>query len=207
MVTKLELYNMALGHLGPVRLANLTENRPDRREIDAVYDGALLAMLEEGLWYFALRSIQLDPDTDVTARFGLPYTYSLPADYVRLRSICLDEAQSVEDRSYKREGQFIFSAAARLYLTYVSDDTDYGLNLGAFTQLYADAVGAELAYRSGLPITKERGTKNDLLIIKKRMLTEAKRKEAVDERVKTKPVSSWVASRHRSDNSQRREST
>lgn len=207
MVTKLNLYNMALGHLGPVRLASTAENRPDRKELDAVYDGVLQGMLEHGLWYFALRSQQWDPDTDVDARFGLPYTYSLPTDYVRLRMISTDEGQSNEDRTFKREGSYIFSAYPLLYVTYVSNHTDYGLNLGAFTQLYAEAVAAELAYQSGLPITKDRGTKNDLFVIKQRMLKEAKRIEAVDERVKEKPLSSWALARMGPNRSQRRQST
>mgnify|MGYP000697559923 FL=1 len=170
MVTKLELYNMALGHLGPVRFSSVVENRPDRYELDAVYDRVLTVMLERGIWFFALRSSLVEPDTDVEPRFGLPYTYSFPTDYVRLRAITTDEAQEHEDTSYKREGRYFFSQHSQLYLTYVSNDTNYGLNLGAFPALYAEAVGAELAYASGLPITKDRGTKNDLLIIKKRAL-------------------------------------
>lgn len=210
MVTKLELYNGALGHLGSVRLgaSGLNENRPDRRELDAVYDRTLQYMLEQGVWFFALRSQLWEPDTDVDARFGLPYTYTLPDDFVRIRSIATDEAQTFEDRTYKREGRAIFSAQSQLYLTYVSNDPDYGLNLGAFTEMYATAVEAELAYRSGLPITKDKSTKNDLMVIKQRLLTAAKRKEAVDERVKEKPTSSWVNSRFNgSPRDQRRAST
>lgn len=207
MTTKLDLYNGALGHLGPVRFSVVTENRPDRYELDAVYSVTLQSMLERGLWFFALRSIEWNPDTDVTARFGLPYTYSLPTDYVRIRLIATDEAQRHEDRTYKREGNFIFSSYPVLYLTYVSNDPSYGLNLGAFTQLYADAVAVELAYRSGLPITQSKGTKNDLLVIKKRMLVEAQRKEAVDERVKGKPTSSWVNSRRSGGTQQHRAPT
>lgn len=208
MTTKLDLYNLALGHLGPVRLASAVENRPDRFEIDAVYDQTLAVMLERGIWFFALRSSLVEPDTDVEPRFGLPYTYSFPADYVRLRMITTDESQAHEDTTYKREGRYFFSQHSELYLTYVSNDTNYGLNLGAFPELYAEAVAAELAYKSGLPITKDRGTKNDLLVIKKRALIEARRVDAVDERVKAKPGSSWVANRRgASAGAQRREST
>lgn len=195
MVTKLALYNQALEHLGPVRLASPTENRPDRFALDEAYEGAVAHVLEEGLWFFALRSSMLEPDTDVEARFGLPYTYSFPEDYVRLRAICTDEAQTNEDRSYKREGPYVFSAYNVLYVTYVSNDDLYGWNMGRWPQLFVEAVAAELAYRSGLPITKDRGTKNDLVIIKDRALDKARRKDAVDERVKSKPLSSWANAR------------
>lgn len=205
MVTKLQLYNFALGHLGPVRLSTLAENRSDRKELDAVYDGVMQGMLERGLWYFALRTVHLDPDTDVETLFGLPYAYSLPSDFVRIRLISPDERQETEDRTYRREGQYIYSDYAELYLSYVSNGVNFGQNIGGFTQLYAEAFGAELAYQSGLPITKDSAKKNDLLVIKERMLIKAKRTEAVDERVKMKPLSSWVMTRFNDKNrSQRR---
>lgn len=195
MVTKLELYNKALSHLGPTRLLTDTENRPDRHELDSAYQGVLASMLERGLWYFALRSSMLLPDTDVEPRFGRPHAYRLPDDYVRLRLICVDERMEIEDLSYRRERDVLYSDAARLFVSYVSDDANYGRNLGAWTELFCEAFAAELAYQSGLPITKDRGTKNDLLIIKKQTLFDAKRLEAVDERVKFKPLGSWVKSR------------
>lgn len=195
MTTRLELYNNALGHLGPTRLANLTENRPDRFELDAAYPRVERSMLARGLWYHSLRTVEWTPDTDIEPNFGLPYVYNEPEDFVRLRLISPVEDQSVEDLSFRHEGGYFFSVHPVLYVTYVSDDESYGLNLGAYPELYSEAFGAELAYVSGLPITKDKGTKNDLLVIKKRLLNEAKRVNAVDERVKGKPVSSWVRNR------------
>lgn len=209
MTSRLELYNKALGHLGPVRLNTVTENRPDRYELDAVYDATRNFILESGLWFFALRTVQLEPDTDVEPGFGLPYVYTLPSDFVRLRLLSPDEHQTQEDRSFRREGAYLRSEYSRLYATFVSNDPAFGMNLGAWPEAVADAAGAELAYRSGLPITKDRGTKNDLLLIKKRVLVEAKRLNAVDERVKEKPLSSWARNRlvGSRSNDQRREST
>lgn len=195
MVGKLQMYNMVLGHLGPTRFSTLNDNRPDRREIDAVWDQSVQAMLERGCWFFALRTQLITPDNDVATRFGFTYAYRLPNDYVRLRLISLDEAQRIEDPDYRREGAYVFSNQAQLYVTFVSNDVNYGLNLGRWTQMFADATACEMAFNCGLPIMKDRGTKNDLFVIKKRMLDEAKRLDAVDERVKGKPTSSWVNSR------------
>jgi hypothetical protein len=198
MVTKLELYNAALAFLGPTRLnpsTGLTENRPDRYELDAVYAASLQWFVEQANWFFGLRSQLWEPDTDVDQRFGLPYTYSLPEDFVRIRAISSDEAQRSEDRTYRREGNYIFSSYSRLYLTYESNDASYGFNIGAYPQTCADVVACDLAWRSALPVTKDKGSKNDLLIERTRLLAIAKRKDAVDERVKGKPTSSWVNSR------------
>jgi hypothetical protein len=100
MVSKLTLYNMALGHLGPERLAALTEERPDRYELDAVYDGVKQHMLEAGIWKFALRTIQWDADTDMEPLFGLPYAFSMPDDFVRFHLLSPDERQDHEDESF-----------------------------------------------------------------------------------------------------------
>lgn len=195
MVTKLELYNAALGYLGPVRLANLNENRPDRRELDAVYDGALQTILEQGLWFFALRTVRLTPDADVEPMFGRSYVFSVPTDFVRLRLISTDERQEVEDTTFRREGNYWHSDHSILYVTYVSNHTSYGLDLGKWPEAVADAAAAEMAEKSTLPISKDKGTKNDLAFIKKRALVDAKRLNAVDERVKGKPLSSWASNR------------
>jgi hypothetical protein len=195
MVAKLELYNMVLGHLGPSRLTGLNDNRPDRREIDAVWDGVIGGMLERGLWFFALRTQMITPDTDVEPQFGFTYAYRMPDDYRRLRLISIDEAQRLEDPDYRREGAYIFSNQATLYVTFCSDNVNYGFNLGRWTRLFSEATAAEMAFQCGLPIMKDRGTKNDLFVLKKRMLDDALRLDAVDERVKGKPTSSWVNSR------------
>lgn len=210
MVTKLALMNKALEHLGPVRLTSLTENRPDRRELDAVYDASLQAVLEQGLWFFALRTVELTPDDDVEPLFGLQYAYRKPSDFVRLRLFCPDENQTADDLTRKTEGNYWYSAHSKAYVTYVSNGANYGLNLGAWPELVADVGGCEMAYRSSLPVTKDRGTKNDLLLIKRRFLIDAKRFNAVDERVMGKPLSSWAANRlafARNSRDQRREST
>lgn len=208
MADRLEIYNEALGHLGPTRLTSLVENRPDRHELDAAYEKAIDTVLESGLWYFALRTQHWTPDEDVEPVFGLRYAYAIPSDYVRLRKISPDEQQIEEDRTFKREGNFIRSAYSELYVTFVSDDEEFGYDLGKWPTAFASAVAVQLAYKSGLPITKDRGTKNDLLILSRRQMIEAKRLNAVDEAVQTKPNSSWVTSRlARTSISQRRQSS
>lgn len=197
MVTKLELMNKALGHLGTLRLTTLTENRPERRELDATYAGVKQAMLERGIWYFALRTIRIEADPDFDPDFGQRRVFTMPADLVRLRAISSDENLIEEDKSYRREGRRIISDYDTLYLSYVSNDDSYGGDLGKYTELYAEAFGAEWALKSALPISKDRNDRNDLIRISKMMLLEAKRVEAVDERTKFKPVGTWVQSRWR----------
>jgi hypothetical protein len=204
MASQLELYNAALAHLGPVRLSNLGEERPDRYELDQVYAATKQAMLERGIWYFALRSIEWFADPNVVTNFGQQYAFSFPSDYVRMRRLGIDETQDVEDWSYVREGQYYLSNYNTLYMTYVSNGSGYGANETRFSQLYADAFAAELAYRCALPVTRAGNDKLGLERLAEKLLTRAKRVEAVDERTKFKPVSSWVRARGISNSDQQR---
>ena len=64
-----------------------------------------------------------------------------------------------------------------------------------------------LALRANLPITKDRGTTNDLEQKAARSLAKARRVDAVDERIKLKQPGTWVQSRSQYNRGQRREST
>lgn len=207
MTTKLTLFNQALSRLGPVRLTGLTENRPERIAFDQHYDEVMQEMLESGLWFFALRTQEWTPDVDAVDSINGQYVYNLPSDYVRLRKISPDQSQTYEDLSYKREGEVILSDYSTLFVTYVSNHASYGANVGIYPQLFANAFADCLALRANLPITKDRGTSADLERKFARSLMQAKRVDAVDERIKTKQPGTWTQSRRQSNRGQRREAT
>lgn len=207
MATKLQLYNQALSRLGPVRLTGLTENRPERIAFDQHYDEVMQEMLESGLWEFSLRTQEWTPDIDAVDSINGQYVYNKPSDYVRLRKISPDQSQTYEDLSYKREGEVILSDYSTLFVTYVSNHASYGANVGIYPQLFANAFADCLALRANLPITKDRGTSADLERKFARSLMQAKRADAVDERIKTKQPGTWTQSRRQSNRGQRREAT
>ena len=92
MTTKLELYNKAGGHLRQERLLDLTDDVVLKRELDAVYDATLQICLEEGLWKWSLRSIEIsaDPSIDTSDFGGFAYGFTLPTDFVRIANINAD---------------------------------------------------------------------------------------------------------------------
>lgn len=200
MATKLAVYNEALRHLGATRLdatLGLNENRPDRRELDAAWDGTLQEMVEHAIWKFAVRTFHADADPNIVPAFGQRYGYDMPDDFVRLHKICTDDSLTTEDLTYTREGPSrIFSDNSELYLSIVSKDPAYGLNIGAYTALYAKALACLLAVNACVAITKDQNLQTKKLREFETLhLPRAKRKDAIDERVKTKPQSSWVRAR------------
>lgn len=209
--TKLSQYNRALGHLGASRLhpsSGLNENRDDRRELDARWATTCDEMLELGIWRFALRSFEATPDASIDPAFGLQYAYPMPSDFKGLHKIAIDERFTTEDRSYEREGSTIYSEHSKLYMSIVSNDSARGLDLGKWPELFSEAHGLLLANKVCVAITKDQNLETKLLTKFERVfLPRAKRKDAVDERVKEKPGGSWVRARFASGsgNNDRRE--
>ena len=195
MATKLDLYNRALRHLKMVRLANLTESVASRRELDAVYDGALQYALECGGWKFATRTSALtEPDAAAT-NFGLSYAYPIPSDFVRWVAISPNELFTTEVDDWEEEAGYVYSNLSTLYIKYVSNSTSYGLDIAAFPDNYAEFVALIMAERVCIPLTSD--TKLEEGVSQKRYRAElrAKRFDAIKERVKFRPTGTLVNSR------------
>jgi hypothetical protein len=195
MTTKLKLYNRALSHLSTVRLNSLTEDRKERYELDAVYDEVLQECLELGNWKHAKRSSMLEYDDSIEPTFGYPNAFAKPDDYVRLIGLAEDENFKVEVSDWVDEGGTWYSNLTVMYVSYVSNDTSYGLNLAIYPENYAHFVGTRLALRSSLPISRDKFTRNDLISLSKDALGVSKRLDAINEPVKQKPPGRLTTSR------------
>jgi hypothetical protein len=195
MTTKLKLYNLALGtYVGTQRLANLTENVASRHALDAVYDSSVQYMLEQGIWKFALRVAELIKD--VTApTLHREHSYAIPDDFVRLARISSDDRLDAELLDYREANGKWYSNVDPIFIEYVSNDDDYGLDLDLWPANFEQAVASWMAYQSVLDISKDRSDRADLLTLHQRTLANARRLDAVDEAVKRKPTGSWVRSR------------
>ncbi len=156
--TKLGLYNGALRILNTNRLATLTDDRPERFILDDVYDDSLTMILEEGDWNFAQRSVELAASVDLEPGFGYTFAFERPDDYVRLITISgnayywpmleeyIEEVTSTGD-------QVFLTFVSPLYLRYVSNGNNFGLNLGQWPIAFARAVEYDLAQRIASHVT------------------------------------------------------
>ena len=198
MTSKLALVTRACRHLGQERPVALTDDTHAVREILAVYDETVAEALEGGLWLWALRTVYISYDTDIEPGYGRTYGFTLPDDYVRISNVSNSPhfvANGELDYDLGGPGDRLYADEATFYLRYVSDDANYGMNLGAWPETFADGVGYALAYRSAIPIAKDRGDRNDLMTLAERWYAKAKIRNAVDERVKSKPAGRLLRSR------------
>lgn len=198
MTTKLDQYKAALRAIGDQRLGpnGLTENNASRRVLDDVWDESVAYMLRAGAWKFALRVVQLDVDADVTIQFGEALPYSIPDDFVRLAGLALDPDFTVEVMDYdEHDGHWWIVGGGVVYLRYVSNGPNYGLNLGKWPVEFATAHSIYLAAQSGLQITKSGATKQALEADHLRSLHRSKTLDALGDAVKRKPMGTWTRAR------------
>ena len=196
MADRLEIYKGALRLIGhSASISSLTEASPVRRALDDAWRSSVNYVLAKGLWNHAIRVSELQPDTDHDPRFGFQYAYSKPVDWIRLARISANETFTPSLEDYEDEAGFWHSNASSIHIAYVSDGDAYGWNIGAWRQPFAKAIEAYLAYECGLPISADRGNRNDMFSLSGKAIREAKTLDAVDERVQVKPTGRLVKAR------------
>lgn len=193
MATVLSLYKTALRFLGPHELAATTDDRPERYQLDDVYDDAVAYMLEQGLWNFAIRSATMTQSG--TPISGWDYAFTKPTDLVRLVGISNEATFTQGFESYQDQNGKWYADVDTLYVRYVSNDASYGLDLTKWPPTFAKATSAYMAFESGLPISGDRANRNDIFSLHKSLLARAKTLDAFDESVKREPDGRLVRAR------------
>lgn len=198
MTDRLKLYNGALRALGERRLASLTENREPRRHLDDVWDdGFIDAVLEQGQWNFAMRSVQLEYDPDITPGFGYRYAFAKPTDYIRTAAVCSDEFFNSPITQYSDEAGYWYSNLSRLYVKYVSNDESYGGDLSRWPETFTDYAQQHLAEQVAPRLTQAASRLEVIKRDKKKALIDARSKDAMAEATAFMPLGGWASARSR----------
>ena len=154
---RLKIYNGALTLCGERSIANLSVNEEGRRLLDEVWDnGGVRYCLEQGQWRFALRTVRMDYDTDVTPEFGYRRAFRKNDDWVVTSALCSDAYFSQPLLRYNDEGEYIVADLDVIYTKYVSDSTDYGNDLSRWPQTFTEFVKAYFAWRICIKLTGDK---------------------------------------------------
>jgi hypothetical protein len=152
--SRLQIYNDALLCCKERFLSSLTENCEARRLLDNVWaSNGVRYCLEQGQWQFAMRTQQIDYDPDVDTQFGYTYAFDKPTDWVLTSAVCSDERMTIPLMQYRDEGPYWFADITPMYISYVSDDENYGGDLSKWPATFCDYVAAEFASRIVLKLT------------------------------------------------------
>lgn len=192
----LALYNGALRLLKSRRLSSITDDIESRYILDDVWaNNAVQYCLESGYWSFAIRTSKLDADPSIAPQFGFPNAFTKPDDYIKLSQIAADEYFSFPLEFYADEQQFWYAAITPIYVQYLSNDTNFGLNYAAWPQSFANLVQAYLAQQACGPITKSDSLQEQVNKAFEAALRDARSKDAMNQPTKFLPLGSWARSR------------
>lgn len=196
MASKLGIYNQALEHLKERHLASLTEEREPRRKLDFAWDDGVKYCLEQGLWNFAMRSVQLNKSETITPSFGYQYAILKPTDWVR--TVAMSGSGNFDDgfplNDFSDETDYWGVNIDPLYVRYVSNAPEYGLNLARWPETFTTFVAAYLAFR----ICSTSGSSELRAEVERRYeryRVDARSKDAMNQPAGRPPRSSWVTSR------------
>lgn len=200
--SKLQLYNGALLMLGSRKLASLTEEVESRRVLDQIYDnGGIRRVLQHGFWKFGMRTIRLEYDPDFTTPFGYTYTFDMPSDLVRLYSLCSDEFFTTPVQLYQDDGTHWFCDLTQLYIRYVSDGDDYGMDYAKWPESFREYVEGYFALKAVKRITDAKADAEDLARDVHLLKIKAKSEDALREPTGLTVPSGWSVARSYSSNS------
>lgn len=198
MATKLGIYNLALGHLNEGALASTTENRESRRHLDAFYDQVVAECLAEGLWNHAIRAIKETHSIAVTPAFGYNYAFKHPTDFVRVVALSFDPTFRTLLLELNEEAGYWYANSTPLYVRYISNSANYGLDLTRWPPNFTAWVAFKLAENACGRITgSDKLLQGPEGIIRRgnKAKLKAKSTDAMNEPPGKPPRGGWVTSR------------
>jgi len=200
MTDRLKIYNGALMYCGERSLAALTDNTEGRRLLDDVWnDGGVHYCLEQGQWKFAMVGAMFNYDTAIQPSWGYRRAFGKPTDWCATSAICSDEYFRVPLIAYRDEANFWYADQDYIYVNYVSDLPQYGMNLAAWPASFTEYVKAYFAGRVVAKLSQDEKRRANLTahrtgIIDQNLLI-ARNKDAMADPAKYPAQGRWTRSR------------
>lgn len=194
---QLSLYQGALLHCGSESLKDLTENREPKRKLDQVWDSGRFVKncLEQADWNFALRTQRIDYDPSITPEFGYQFAFAKPEDWVRTAMISSSGDFSRALTRYSDEAGYWFAAVDTLYVQFVSNDAEYGLDYSKWTESFTEWVEAKLAKKVFKRLTSAKTDYDELVKEEIRLFKRAQRNDVRAQPSVFLPRGNWASSR------------
>jgi hypothetical protein len=138
-MTPTELCNVALGHIGQARIADIGERSPGAEHCRRMFDHVRRLCLRDHDWNFAVRRAALTA-LDSPPPFGFSAAYQLPADCLRVLAINGQPA-GVRGTQWEVEGRTVLINADVAHLRYIADADD----VTQWDSIFASYFGYRLA--------------------------------------------------------------
>lgn len=196
MTTKLSIYQGACAVIGARKIASLTEDRLTRRELDGVFSrGGIRTCLKQGQWNFAMRTLKLEYSPSIEPDFGYRRAFDKPTDWVRTCGVASDEYFRAPLTEYVDEAAYWYADPDEIYVRFVSDGADYGLDYSKWPEDFTRYVEGWFGLQIHDRVVNNANKKEQLRDEVKRLLVEAKSRDAMDEAASFLPQGSWSSAR------------
>lgn len=194
--TKLSIYQGAVLACEERKLASLTENRESRRLLDGVWDrNGLRTCLQLGQWNFATRVARIEYEPSITPEFGYRYAFEKPSDFVRTVAVCQDEHYRSPLTSYEDKTGYWWADLQPIYVQFVSDGVQYGLDYSLWPPNFERMVEHYFANQIVGRLTSNRQLRKDVKDAFDYWLLQAKNTDAMEQPAKFPPRGSWASAR------------
>jgi hypothetical protein len=147
MPSKADICNRALVTLGDVRISTLSEDTPQARRCNVVYEEARQTVLSDHPWNCCTKRARLARSTTAPV-YQFAYRYSLPSDCLRVLSV-------YNDPEYQIEGKFLVTDLDDVYILYVADIDDPNQYIPALREVLSLYIEAKLTYAATESTSKE----------------------------------------------------
>lgn len=196
MPSKLTVYKGACAALGERGVASLSETSAMRRRLDDAWDsGVVKECLQSGLWNHAIRTVRLEYSSDIEPDFGYTRAFEKSEDWLRTIIVASDPYLRAALDRYKDEVRIIYADLNVIYASFVSDDENYGMDLGNWPPKFNAYVEHALALKAARATTGSKVDVDDLDVRTKRKLLAARSTDAMDQPTQSPRQGSWAAAR------------
>lgn len=170
-----------------------TNSRESVRILRGIWDGgARDECLQAGQWKFATRTVMVDADPGLTPDFGSQFGFLKPDDWVRTTGVWSDPGLRNPYKQYREEAGFWYGSLETMYVSYVSNDSQFGGDFSLWPPNFTYFVEAHLASKAVGPLT-ERGI--EMQAVRKKLLEDAQATDAMADPSKYPPQGSWTRAR------------
>jgi hypothetical protein len=189
MASEVSICNSALDKLGAARITDLTDNSRNARACSSAYERSRDALLRKHRWNFSIARAQLAADA-TDPEFGYDFQYTLPVDCLRVLEPYHGFRRIGENRIIEGR-KIITDETAPLDLRYVSKVTDPNV----MDSLFLEVLAVEIAIDICEELTQSNTKKSELRDLKKELLAEARKANAVERDPDVPPEDEWITVR------------